>query len=130
MKRIFFNILSKGTWFRYGDERVYQFEELHSIFPPQQFVLWAGQIWHTYGFNVERLIYDIDKFNRQYTFVSLKHDDQLLYEKLVDFLGANLDYFMTYKEFIEWFFFKDMFQIMHDGNTNFHANVEKTISGF
>jgi hypothetical protein len=72
----------------------------------------------------------LNNYERQFSFLSLNHDDQVLFEKMIDFLGAHLDYFMNYKEFIEWFFLKDVFQIMHDGSNIYHATLTKSINGF
>ena len=48
----------------------------------------------------------------------------------MDFLNKNMEYTLNYKEFIEWFAFKKLFQMLRNPNNKFYTGQKRLLAGF
>ena len=40
--------------------------------------------------------------------------DRFMFEQMVDFLSGKSDFFLNFKQFIEWYFFEKVFDILRN----------------
>ncbi len=45
-------------------------------------------------------------------------------------MALNSDYFINYKEFIEWFMLSKIFTLIRNSSDLFHSNLEGLVQGF
>ena len=57
-------------------------------------------------------------------------EDRYLFDQLVDYLAIRYDFFVNYKEFMEWFFVESVFSILRNASNKYHTGLDRLLGGF
>lgn len=78
-----------------------------------------------------RVSYDVIKrIRKPLTLQSICEPDVFLYNQLIDFLALHFDFFVNFKQFMEWFFLDNVFSLLRNAANKYHTGLDRLLSGF